>query len=324
MREFWLKWRREIVRGAFLFTTVVIVGLLVISVVNRGVRSVRGLPGRLGLDFNTDFDTDFPGMGPGRVVADTWSVHARVAPSRWVWIHNTNGPIRVEPISGDSVQILAIKSYRHSNPATVKIFANREGPGLTVCALWGERVPTCAPGEDWKPSSIKGNDVAVEFIVRLPRGVALGATTINGSVHVSGATAPVVGVSVNGGVDARTAKGPVKAISVNGPVLASMQGFGDTGDVKVVTVNGSATVELPSHLDATFDVTTVNGNIETDYPVPVDGKFIGKKLRGVVGAGGRGIHVTVVNGSVRVMKAGPDSASTSRPRPGRSGRRSVS
>ena len=54
MKDFWLKWRREIVRGALLFTTVLVVGLLVISWVNRGIRSI---PGRFGLNFdNADFD----------------------------------------------------------------------------------------------------------------------------------------------------------------------------------------------------------------------------------------------------------------------------
>ena len=321
MKEFWLKWRREIVRGAFLFTTVVVVGLFVISWVNRGISSI---PRRFGLNFNSDFDADFPGLGPGRTVADTWSYHARVTAPHWVWIHNTNGPIRVEPARGDSVEILGIKSYRHSDPATVRVRTNHSGSDLSVCALWGDSTARCAPGSEWKPTSVKGNDVAVEFVVRLPRGVALGATTVNGSVHVAGASAPVVAVSVNGGVEARTTKGPVQAISVNGPVHATMQAFGDTGDVKVVTVNGSATVELPERLDADFDVTTVNGNISSDYPVTVQGKFVGKKLRGVVGAGGRDIKVTVVNGSIRLLKVGQDSTGSAPPRRGRSARRSAS
>src|SRR5436309_154090 len=322
MKDFWLKWRREIVRGALLFTTVLVVGLLVISWVNRGIRSI---PGRFGLNFdNADFDVDFPGLGPGRTVADTWSFHARVVPSQWVWIHNTNGPIRVEPGRGDSVEILGIKSYRHSDPATVRVTANRSATGLTICALWGESPAGCAPGAEWKPTSVKRNDVAVEFVVRLPRGVALGATTVNGSVHVAGASAPLVAVSVNGGVEARTTRGPVQAISVNGPVHATMAAFGDTGQVKVVTVNGSATVELPERLDAEFDVTTVSGNISSDYPVTIESRFVGKKLRGVVGAGGREIHVTVVNGSVRLLKAGQDSTGIAPLRRGRSGRRSAS
>jgi len=103
-----------------------------------------------------------------------------------------------------------------------------------------------------------------------------------------------------------------------------MQAFGDTGDVKVVTVNGSATVELPERLDADVDATTVNGSISTDYPVTVQGKFIGKKLHGILGAGGRGVHVTVMNGSIRLLKVGQDSTSIAPPRRGRSARRSVS
>ncbi|PYP61994.1 MAG: hypothetical protein DMD37_11725 [Gemmatimonadetes bacterium] len=321
MKDFWLKWRREIVRGAILFTTVVVVGLLVISWVNRGISSI---PRRFGLNFNSDFDTDFPGMGPGRLVADTWSIHARVPAGQWVWIHNTNGPIRVEPGRGDSVQILGIKSYRHSDPTSVKVIADHNGAGLTVCALWGQHATQCAPGSEWKPTTMKGNDVAIEFVVRLPRGVALGATTVNGSVHVVDASAPVVGVSVNGGVDARTAKGPVRAISVNGPVHASMQAFGDTGEVNVVTVNGSATVELPERLDADLDVSTVNGNISSDYPITVEGRFVGKKLQGRVGAGGRHIQVTVVNGSITLLKAGQDSTGIAPPRRARSAHRSAS
>ena len=171
---------------------------------------------------------------------------------------------------------------------------------------------------------MKGNDVAIEFVVHLPRGVALGATTVNGSVHVVDASAPVVGVSVNGGVDARTAKGPVRAISVNGPVHASMQAFGDTGEVNVVTVNGSATVELPERLDADLDVSTVNGNISSDYPITVEGRFVGKKLQGRVGAGGRHIQVTVVNGSITLLKAGQDSTGIAPPRRARSAHRSAS
>src|SRR5204863_9094233 len=113
----------------------------------------------------------------------------------WVGIHDANGPIRVEPGRGDSVESLGIKSYRHSDPATVRVTANRAATGLTICALWGESPAGCAPGAEWKPTSVKRNDVAVEFVVRLPRGVALGATTVNGWVHGGGPCAPRVRVS---------------------------------------------------------------------------------------------------------------------------------
>jgi len=143
----------------------------------------------------------------------------------------------------------------------------------------------------------------VDFTVRLPRGVRLGATTVNGSVRVEGASAPLVAASVNGQVDAVTSRGPVSAVSVNGNVHARMRAFDDTGEVSLVTVNGTATAELPPQLDADVEAATVNGSINTDYPLPVTGKFTSKHCKGTIGSGGRRIHVMTVNGSINLRKA---------------------
>src|SRR2546425_5435495 len=43
-------------------------------------------------------------------------------------------------------------------------------------------------------------------------------------------------------------------------------------------------------LDADVEATTMNGSIETDYPLEVTGK-IGKHLRGIVGAGDLARHL---------------------------------
>jgi DUF4097 and DUF4098 domain-containing protein YvlB len=67
-------------------------------------------------------------------------------------------------------------------------------------------------------------------------------------------------------------------------------------------VNGSATAELPARLDADVEARTVNGSIQTDYPLEVTGK-VGKHARGMVGIGGRKVHVTTVNGSINLRKA---------------------
>jgi len=112
----------------------------------------------------------------------------------------------------------------------------------------------------------------------------------------------LVAATVNGAIDAETSAGPVRAMSVNGSVRARMSAFGDTGEVSLLTVNGAATAELPRRLDADVEATTMNGSIETDYPLEVTGK-IGKHLRGTVGAGGRKVHITTVNGAISLKKA---------------------
>jgi len=188
----------------------------------------------------------------------------------------------------------------------VRIVAAPGSDGITICALWGrgDRDNRCGPGDAYHQRHVSHNDVRVNFTVRLPRGVAIGATTVSGTVRVAGASAPVVAGTVSGDVQAETARGPVNAYSVNGSVRASMRGFADTGQVKVMTVNGAVTVELPARIDAAVDANTVNGTIESDFPLTVGSKFVAHHAAGTLGAGGRRIELNSVNGSIRLKRIG--------------------
>ncbi len=301
MNPFWQTWRKEIIRGTVLFLGVVAV-LLVIhytgGLVRQGV--VERLPAGIASGLRGNFDVDL-NTGPCQT-GETWTYHARVAPRQWVWIRNTNGSVKVEPATGDSLEVTAVKTYRRSDPASVRLVTVPYQGGVTICALW-ENSGRCGPGDDFKQSSARGNDVAVEFTVRLPRHVRIGATTVNGAVRITGATAPLVAATVNGDVEAETASGPVNAVSVNGSVRARMSAFADTGEVSLFTVNGTATAELPARLDADVEASTVNGTIQTDYPLAVTEKLTSRHLQGTVGAGGRRVHITTVNGSINLRKA---------------------
>lgn len=330
MSAFWYTWRREIIRGAVLFVGVIAAGLFVRHMVARvrtGVAAhlpvvLRDLGDLKALE-NLQGHMDMGSHEGSRTTAETWTHHAQVAPGQWVWIRNTNGSLKVEGSTGDSVIVTAVKSYRRSDPATVRIETVTSKEGVAICALWTSGSGGCAPGGRFKPSSLRGNDVAVDFTVRLPRRVRLGATTVNGAVRIAGVSAPLAVATVNGEVDVETSAGPVSAVSVNGSVRALMQSFGDTGEVSVFTVNGSATAELPAQLDAEVEATTVNGSIRTDYPLATSGK-VGKRLRGTLGAGGRKVHITTVNGSITVLKAARRDSGSAPPRRGRTGPRSAS
>jgi len=141
--------------------------------------------------------------------------------------------------------------------------------------------------------------------VRLPRGVRIHAMTVTGAVQVTGASAPVVAGAVDGSVVAETMQGPVEAYSINGSVRASVRGFGDTGSVKLTTVNGSVTLELPAEVDATVSARTVNGAISSDFPLTMTGKLVAHHASGDIGHGGRRVELNAVNGSVRLKRIGP-------------------
>ena len=301
MSVFWDTWRKEIIRGAALFCGVLAIGFFVhyaIGRVRQGV--IHDLPMAL-RDLPSEFARDEG--GPGSLAGAPWSYWAKLGAKQWVWIRNTRGSVTVEPAKGDSLQVSAVRTYRSSDTASVRLVAVPYEGGVAVCAEWGSD-SDCGPGHrEIRVRGERHNDVAVDFIVRLPRNAGLGATTTVGDVHVAGARGPLEVHVVSGDVDVVTAKGPVKVELVNGDVRVRMEAFGDTGGVSASTINGSLTAELPARLDANVEATTVNGSITTDYPLTVNGKFAGRKLKGTLGRGGREVHLVTVNGSIKLKKA---------------------
>ncbi len=315
LRTFWLGWRRDILR----FVGLCAAALLLASVINHATararrarqdlagllpRGIGDLTGGLGEGAGDVGDDDGDSAAASHVAGEPWTYRARVAPGRWVWVRDRTGSVTVEPAQGESLEVTAVRTFGHSDPGSVRVVAVPSSDGITICALWGSRNNVCGPGEKYRQYSVSHNDVHVRFRVRLPRGVAVGVTTVSGTVRVVGASAPVVAGTVDGDVDAETARGPVNGYSVNGSVHAVMRGFADTGGVKLATVNGSVTAELPAQLDATVSANTVNGSIESDFPLDVSHKFVAHHASGTVGAGGRHVDLNVVNGSIRLKKAG--------------------
>jgi putative adhesin len=310
VKTFWLGWRKDIFRFTALCLIALAVGLL-INHARTGVHEglTHWLPsGSLdGVTSGLDFDAP---EGPRRT-GKGWTYRARLSPGQSVAVRNMRGSITVEPARSDSLEVTAAKSFSGSDPGSVRVVAVPTSDGVAICALWGDREEgsRCGPGDDYKAGNAHDNDVGVQFTVRLPRGVRIRATTVTGAVRVTGATAPVVAGTVDGDVVAETTQGPVQAYSVNGSVLATVRGFGDTGAVKLTTVNGSVTLALPAELDATVSANTINGPIASDFPLTTTGKFVAHHAAGVIGDGGRRVELNAVNGSVRLKRIDP-----SRPR----------
>jgi Putative adhesin len=305
MGAFWQTWRKEIIRGVALFCGVLCLWLLGSYFVRRVHEGVtRRLPMAL-RDLRNELDAGSD-AGP-RIAGATWSYRAKVAPKQWVWIRNTRGSVTVEAAKGDFVEISAAKSYRSSDTSSVRLVAEPYAGGVAVCALWAGGDQQCGPEDHgYEMHGPHRNDVIVDFTVRLPNNVRLGASTMVGDVRVTGARAPLVLHTVSGDVDAVTAQGPVKATSMNGGVRVRIDAFGDTGAVTLKTINGSVTAELPPRLDAQVSAKTINGSIATDYGLTVNGKFMSHDIEGTLGRGGREVSLETVNGSIHLHKASQD------------------
>jgi len=239
--------------------------------------------------------------------ANAFTLNERVPAGQWIRVRNVNGELRVRPSPSDRVEITATKTWRRGNPKDVRIQTYKSGDGsILVCAFWTENATCTESGyrSNSEGRNNRDNDVAVDFEVRLPKGVNLGAWSVNGEVSVDGATGEVEAGSVNGSVDATSSGGPVQASSVNGSVHARMGKVTGDGDLDFSTVNGSVIAEFGEDIDANIELSTVNGRFQTDWPVTITGRVDPRHLRATLGKGGRRVRLSTVNGNVELRKRG--------------------
>lgn len=232
---------------------------------------------------------------------DAWSWNGAVAPGRTLEIKGVNGPIRATPAQGSEVRVTAQKRARRSNPDGVTFEVIQHGDGVTICAVYPpvrNRRNECAPGDGGR-MSVQNNDVSVEWIVQVPRGVHLRASTVNGGVEATGLTGDTHAATVNGDVRVSTA-GFATAATVNGSVNVAMGNTTGRRPMAFSTVNGSIVLSLAGGTNADLSASTVTGDIEADFPIQVQGRWGPKIASAQIGSGGPTLKLSTVNGSITV------------------------
>lgn len=239
----------------------------------------------------------------GTVQAADFHWEKVLAPGATVEIKNINGAVDARPASGDAVEVTATKQSRRSDPDSVAIVVEEHDGGVTVCAVYPSsrsRRGDCRSGDGGGGFETRDNDVEVHFVVRVPRGVALQARSVNGDVDIRDLDGDVEATTVNGSIGLETA-GRATAETVNGSIVAAAGRSDWTGDAEFKTVNGSITVTLPSSTSADVEARSMNGEIETDFPLQVSGpRHRRNRMSGTIGGGGRRLELQTVNGSIEL------------------------
>ena len=76
--------------------------------------------------------------------------------------------------------------------------------------------------------------------------------------------------------------------------------------VSFSAVNGELDLTLPEEANARFSVTTLNGNIMSDFPsLKPKHEVVGRSLRASLGNGSARVNVDAVNGAVKLLKPMP-------------------
>lgn len=228
-----------------------------------------------------------------------WS--GKLAPENIVEIKGINGAIEAQPASRDEVEVTAEKSGPRADE--VKIEVAQHPNGVTICAIYPGQVASghCEPGSDWHTNNGHGDDTKVDFHVKLPRNLRFSGQNVNGSVIAENMGRFVHASSVNGRVRVSTASW-AEVSTVNGSIEAAMGSADWTGTLHISTVNGSIRLEMPGDLNTDVSFRSVNGNLNSDFPLTVKGSLGGRLVSGRIGNGGRDLRVDTVNGSVELRR----------------------
>jgi len=240
-----------------------------------------------------------------RAEAEDFDWQGRLSPGQTIEVKGVNGEVKAAAGGGSQVEVQARKTGRRSNPSSVDIKVVEHAGGVTVCAVYptppGSKPNECQPGEGGRMNT-KDNDVQVDFTVRIPEGVRFVGRTVNGGVEAASLGGDVEAHTVNGGVRISTS-GNARAQTVNGSITATAGRADWDGAADFKTVNGSITVALPDGVSAEVEAETVNGGIETDFPLTVKGRFSARHLTGTLGSGGRELRLETVNGAIHLRRS---------------------
>jgi putative adhesin len=241
-----------------------------------------------------------PSLAAGQ---DEFHWKGTIPPGKAIEIKGVNGDVSAVAGSG-AVEVTAVKHAHRSDPDEVKIQVVPSEDGVTICAVYPSDGPgenSCEPG-DHDHMNVRDNDVHVDFTVRVPAGVRFRGATVNGKVDAANLSSDVDAATVNGSIRIATT-GYAEARTVNGSIVATI-GRSTWGDaLDFTTVNGGITLDLPADLSAEVRASTVNGGIETDFPLTITGRFGPRRLNGTIGAGGRRLDLSTVNGTIRLRKS---------------------
>jgi DUF4097 and DUF4098 domain-containing protein YvlB len=206
-----------------------------------------------------------------------------------VSLGNVNGNVTITGWERNEVQIDAVKKASNQQKLDeAKIEVDAGGDYVRIRTRYPE-------------NHTNNNPASVTYELHVPRTARLDSIDlVNGSLDVSQVSGEVRSSLVNGSTKIRDLAGRAHLSSVNGTIAATYRTLDNVSDIELKSVNGAVRLGLPSSPNADVTVSTVNGGITTDFPLTVQGKFMGRHLDGKLGNGGTRIEISNVNGTVHI------------------------
>jgi Toastrack DUF4097 len=216
---------------------------------------------------------------------------------RKLQIFEVNGTISIEAAPVDEVSL----------DATVRGDFDRkrgaENEGLFETTLDGDVLRIRRQDHDHGlfriPFLFGGDHVEVNYVLRVPPTVSVDVGTVNGRIVTRGIEGETKASSVNGTIDVESVgENAVSATTVNGRLrarfLRSFQG------ATFKSVNGSVQATLPQTASFTINLSQVNGDFESSFPLSIHSNPGSRRVSGEVNGGAHELKIVTVNGHVEL------------------------
>ena len=152
------------------------------------------------------------------------------------------------------------------------------------------------------PPSRRRAGWSVSFEVTVPRRSDLSLETHNGGIQIAGVEGRMDFSALNGGIHLSEVGGDVRGSTTNGGLHIELAGdrWSGTG-LDVSTTNGGITLALPRDYSARLETGTVNGGMDFEFPITIQGS-LRKRITTTLGSGGPMVRAVTTNGGVRVVR----------------------
>ncbi|MHA7864843.1 DUF4097 family beta strand repeat-containing protein [Flagellimonas marinaquae] len=133
-------------------------------------------------------------------------------------------------------------------------------------------------------------------------------STWNGDIEIDGFSGEIeADAQLNGGVRITNVNGPVTANSLNGQLEVVFGTVTQNSPISLYSTNGAVDVSLPANTPANLALSTLNGNVYTDFDVKAEDKnglksVLGRDIKASINGGGVKISMKSTNGNMYLRK----------------------
>jgi DUF4097 and DUF4098 domain-containing protein YvlB len=226
-----------------------------------------------------------------------WRKTYDLKPDGRLEISNINGKIDVEPAAGSSVEVVAQKSVRAASVEAAKDALSRIEIEESVTP---DNVRIETKLQRRAGGFFGGMNQEVHYLVKVPAGLEIRVTTVNGGIELTGLKGRVTAEATNGGVKAHDVSGAIDASTTNGGVEVELAHVAESG-AKLGCTNGGIVLRLPPDAKATISARITNGGISTSgVNIEATGESSRRRLDGRMNGGGPKIDLEGTNGGIRI------------------------